>query len=365
MSENEKLSLFTFYYVGIAVSAVVGSKFFPQKRVKYLKLWPFIGGIATLLMSAFFVNNLAVNILLAFFLGISIGVGFPSCMGNFADSTFIEERGFIGGVVWSAVGFFVLLFAILISMFGRLEMIIMLALWRFLGGAGFLFMQQKCETFHTRKSLSYAEILHKKDTLLYLFPWILFCIINWAEIPIIEKAFTAVGIDFSFVLLVEFALIGVFALLGGIIADAIGRKRVVIAGFIMLGIEYAAMSISFNSPITLYLFLTFDGSTWGLFFSVFFMTLWGDLGENYEKEKYYILGGLPYLLAGFVSVLIEPYVRVISSAAAFSFASFFLFLAVVPLMFAPETLPEKALKERELRSYIEKAKRVREKFTKS
>jgi hypothetical protein len=48
----------------------------------------------------------------------------------------------------------------------------------------------------------------------------------------------------------------------------------------------------------------------------------------------------------------------------FSFASFFLFLAVIPLMFAPETLPENALKERELRSYIEKAKKVRERFTK-
>jgi len=36
-------------------------------------------------------------------------------------------------------------------------------------------------------------------------------------------------------------------------------------------------------------------------------------------------------------------------------ASFFLFLAVIPLMYAPETLPEKAMKDRDLKSYTEKA----------
>jgi hypothetical protein len=47
--------------------------------------------------------------------------------------------------------------------------------------------------------------------------------------------------------------------------------------------------------------------------------------------------------------------------AAFSFASFFLFLAVIPLIYAPETLPEKRIKERELREYVEKAKKAKEK----
>jgi hypothetical protein len=36
-------------------------------------------------------------------------------------------------------------------------------------------------------------------------------------------------------------------------------------------------------------------------------------------------------------------------------------LAVLPLMYAPETLPEKRIRERELKQYIEKAKRIREK----
>jgi hypothetical protein len=48
---------------------------------------------------------------------------------------------------------------------------------------------------------------------------------------------------------------------------------------------------------------------------------------------------------------------------AFSFASFFLFLAVIPLMYAPETLPEKTIKDRELKSYLEKAQKVKEEYS--
>ncbi|MCL6579519.1 MAG: hypothetical protein K6T73_09070, partial [Candidatus Bathyarchaeota archaeon] len=78
--------------------------------------------------------------------------------------------------------------------------------------------------------------------------------------------------------------------------------------------------------------------------------------------KFYALGGLPFLLANFVSILIRPYASAISPTAAFSFASFFLFLAVLPLMYAPETLPEKKIKERELKEYVEKAKKIKEKY---
>jgi len=44
--------------------------------------------------------------------------------------------------------------------------------------------------------------------------------------------------------------------------------------------------------------------------------------------------------------------------SAFSIASFFLFVAVLPLVYAPETLPEKTMKDRDLKSYIEKAKKI-------
>jgi len=105
----------------------------------------------------------------------------------------------------------------------------------------------------------------------------MFSIINFAEAPILEIVFKA---DFAVVQLIEFAFIGVFAIVGGVIADIAGRKRVVIAGFVMLGIEYAAMSAFSNLQFALYLFMTLDGITWGLLYSVFLTVIWGDLGEH-------------------------------------------------------------------------------------
>jgi MFS family permease len=357
--ETEKLGLFTTYFVGIAVTAILGSKFFPRARTKSLDLWLFMGAIATLLLTAISSDGMLANASLALFLGGSIGIGIPSCLSYFADSTSVENRGFVGGIIWSAVGFTVLVFAFLITMLGRWETIAALSSWRLFGGIGFLFLNRKHKKPVAQKSPRYLEIIRKRAILLYLFPWVMFSIINFAEAPLLETVF---GAEFAFVTIVEWAVAGIVAVVGGVAADIVGRKRVVIAGFVMLGIEYAAMSAFSNLPATLYLFLTLDGITWGLFVSVFFTVIWGDLGENHEKEKYYTLGALPFILAAFLSVLIKPYASAIPPATAFSFASFFLFLAVIPLMYAPETLPEKKIKDRELKSYIEKAKKAKEKY---
>jgi len=358
--ETEKLGLFITYNVGVAVAAILGSKFFPRARTKSLDLWLFMGTIATFLLTMVSSDGILADALLAFFFGASIGIGLPSCLSYFADSTSVENRGFVGGIIWSTVGFTVLIFAFLISMLGQWEAIIALTIWRLFGGIGFLILNRKQAKPATQKSPSYLEVIRKKQILLYLFPWVMFSLINFAEVPLLEKVFGAEF--FAFVQLVEWVFVGIVAIVSGIVADIAGRKRVVIAGFVMLGIEYAAMGAFSSSQVALYLFLTLDGITWGLLCPVFFTVIWGDLGENYEKEKYYVLGGVPFLLSNFLTILIRPYAGAISTTAAFSFASFFLFLAVLPLMYAPETLPEKSIKERELKSYIEKAKKAKEKY---
>jgi hypothetical protein len=323
-------------------------------------LWPFVGAITTLLLATISNDAMWANTFLAFFLGASIGIGLPSCLSYFADSTSIENRGLMGGVTWSAMGFTVLIFVFLIYTLGQWETIVALTIWRLFGGIGFMVLNRKHKNFGAQKSPRYVEVIRKRETLLYLFPWVMFSIVNFAEAAILERVFGAEF--FAFVQLVEFAFIGIFAIVGGVVADIVGRKRVVIAGFVMLGIEYAALSAFSHSPVASYLFVTLDGITWGLLGSIFLTVIWGDLGENHEKEKYYALGGLPYLLSNFLYILIKPYASDIPPVTAFSFASFFLFLAVLPLMYAPETLPEKIVKDRELKSYIEKAKKAKEKY---
>jgi hypothetical protein len=351
-----KTGLFSIYYAVVAVTAILGYKFFSRSRGLRLSIWLFMGSVSTILFVAIPSNNMIVNSLLSLFFGASVGIGLPSCLSYFADATSVENRGVVGGISWSIVGLSVIVFAFLYITIGTTEAIIALTAWRLIGASGFLAFTRKQSETLPRKSPSFSEVFHRKGLLLYWVPWIMFALINFAEAPIVETFFGASM--FATVQIMEWVLIGIFAIIGGIIADVAGRKRVVIAGFVMLGVEYAAMSaISPELATTFapYLYLALDGITWGLLFSVFFTALWGDLAENHTKEKYYIIGGLPYLLANFLYIVIKPFASIIFYTAAFTFASFFLFISVIPLMYAPETLPEKVMKDRDLRSYAEKA----------
>jgi len=358
-SATETLVLFAVHFVGVASSAILGSIICPRAREISFLLWMFVGTIMSVLLTTIATNSASVNILISLFLGISFGIGLPSCLAYFADVTFVENRGIHGGVTWSAIGFGILLLALLVNTLNSISGFLALATWRGLGLITFFLVRSKGKIQQTRNPSDYSSILRRRDVILYLVPWVMFCLVNFMEAPILENLF---GDFYILVGFIEFALTGIFALIGGILADHVGRKRVIITGFVVLGIEYAVLSLLSEMPVSWYLYTAFDGIAWGMFASVFFMTLWGDLAGKYEREKYYLVGGLPYLLAGLLPILVKPYVEIIPSSATFSLASFFLFLAVIPLMYAPETLPEKKIKERELKKYIEKAKKVREKY---
>ena len=274
----------------------------------------------------------------------------------------------LGGIIWFVTGvgvlFGVLLMGYIVTL-GETTAILLgsglLALWRALGLIFFLALTKtKSEQITSKPSEKYKRLLGRRDLILYLVPWIMFSLVNFTESPITE---VVLGDFASIAGFISFAISGIFAIVGGIFADRIGRKRVVITGFIFFGIEYAILSLFSSDPISHYIYIGLDGAAWGMFAAVFFMTLWGDLSEGFQREKYYVLGGLPYLIAGFVPILMGPSAKIIGEnpTSAFSIASFFLFIAVLPLIYAPETLPEKTMKDRDLSSYIEKAKKIVEK----
>ena len=362
---SNQVAFFLIYNIGIAISAIIGSKFFPKSRAKGLYLWLFMGTIATFLLNFFSSTNLITNLLIAFFFGSSIGIGLPSCLSYFANMAKIETRGLIGGIIWSLTGFTVGILALLINL-GQLDtiaVVVVLTSWRLLGAIIFPIINRrnKPEIQSLEKIPSYFSIIRNKQVLLYLFPWVMFSIINSVEGPLIQVSF---GNElYTSIVMFEYVLIGIFAVIGGALSDVVGRKRVVIIGFVMLGIEYAALSAFSGIQAVSYLFLVLDGITWGLLFSVFLTVIWGDLGQRYEKEKFYTVGGIPFLLSAFLTIIVTPYANANANngaalTTAFSIASFFLFLAVIPLMYAPETLPEKSMKDRDLKNYIEKAQKI-------
>ena len=355
----ETLILDGLYYAGIALSAFIGAIFLTRQRENRLLLWMMFGVLTTASLMTFQSNQIGTNAFLSLLLGISIGMGLPSSLAYFADATAVENRGTYGGLIWLPVGFGVLMlaFAYSIDVFWALSI---LAIWRASGGALFFGLSRlRGKQNLEAKKTSYSTILHRRDLMFYLIPWIMFSLVNFSEYPILGNVLK----DFQVMAgSIEFAISGVSAVIGGVLSDLVGRKRIVITGFIILGIEYAILSLFSRAQASWYVYTLCDGIAWGLFASVFFMTIWGDLAETAQKEKYYVIGGLPYLLAGFMAVAVQPFAENIEPATAFSLASFFLFVAVLPLMYAPETLPEKKIKDRELRDYLEKAKRTKDKY---
>jgi len=359
ISSVEMLTFFGVFYVAVVSSAILGAIFFPQARKISLSIWMLIGTVASIVLITIPNNETSVNVLISIMFGVSVGIGLPSSLACFADATIVENRGFFGGIIYLFVGFTTMLLVVLMLFVGDILAVFMVTIWRMVGLVLFLLTFKDSKVEYGQNVPSYAYVLGKRELVLYLAPWVMFCLVNWMEAPLLENLF---GELYSLIGFIEVIISGLFALIGGIIADFSGRKRVIIMGFVILGIEYAVLSLLSGMPVSWYIYTAFDGIAWGMFASVFFMTLWGDLAGAYQKDKYYAVGGLPYLLAGFLSILVKPYVGIIPLTTAFSLASFFLFLAVLPLLYAPETLPERKIRERELMEYVERAKKVREKY---
>ena len=318
-------------------------------------------------------SSLTIIAIISIVFGLYFGLGMPATMGFHAAVTKIEERAKFGGVAFLIIGVISSIAGLVIfdSLFASC---LLLALVRFLG-LGVFFLQRKEVAYQEKdesKVLNYQNILSNKSVIFYFIPWFMITLINYMIFPIQQPIFEHEKLDYNTLMAVEYIITAVFAVLSGFIADKLGRKRLAIIGFIMLGIGYAVIGIfpisylKFSS--ILYVFA--DGIAWGIFYVLFIFTLWGDIAQGKHADKIYFLGALPYVFSFFIQELFTPVLTkyfdaIKNPTIIFSFASIFLFLAVLPLIYAPETLPEKTLKDRELVTYIEKAQKIVKKQRKS
>jgi MFS family permease len=343
-------------FIGATFSALIGAYLISKikRRIPFLYFWMLLGVISSLMPLVISVNISVISLLF----GISFGLGMPVCFGYYANSTETEKRAFTGGVILFINGIATVLLAFLLSLSFIAETLV-LAAWRTAGLVIFFLLKPKEKD--KGKVLPFVKILTQRSFLSYFLPWIMFSLINYLSLPV---QFKILGEDaVRYLGYIESVLINCFAIVGGFLLDAIGRKKVVVIGFVILGIGYSILGIYPKNLLSWYLYTIIDGIACGIFYTAFIFTLWGDISNGFLSDKYYALGGIPFFLSNFIRFVLAPYIaNAISDHALFSFTAFFMFLAVVPLMFAPETLPEKKLRERELRQYIEKAKKIKEKY---
>jgi MFS family permease len=363
----EKIAIIGVNTGAIALSGLAGTFLFGKlkDRQRLLLYWIAVGVMISFAPLGVNVESISNLIIIAALFGVYFGLGMPATMGNHAEIAKIDERAKFGGFAFLIIGI-ISAVAGLVIFDNLFASCLLLAFVRLLGVAVF-YIQRKELSSHKEEEQrvsSYRSILSNKSFLVYFVPWLMFTLINSLLYPIQKPIFEQNNINYTTLMAAEYIITAVFAVISGFIADKLGRKRLAIIGFIMLGIGYAVVGVV---PITylefssvLYIFA--DGVAWGIFYVLFIFTLWGDLAGGTYADKIYFLGALPFVNSYFARELFGALITqnpdlINSPTIIFSFASVFLFLAVLPLVYAPETLPEKVMKDKDLKSYIEDAKK--------
>ncbi|MCW4019184.1 MAG: MFS transporter [Candidatus Bathyarchaeota archaeon] len=356
-STEQTLLVLGLNAVAIVASAFIGSIFSSKykNRVKFLNVWIVVGILISLTPLALNTTSFYGVIVVSLFFGAYFGVGMPGSMGYYAENTQIQNRAKIGGITFLLIG----LLSSVLSAFAVESIVIacaILAAIRLAGAVLFypLSYEERKKTDIHIKDTSFKQIVTYKPFLLYFASWCMFSLVNYLTVPIQNKLFNSEAEWLFLTSVFENVVIAVFAVIGGFLADIMGRKRLAVIGFVMIGIGYAALGLFGSQAVYFYFFA--DGVAWGMFYVIFLITIWGDISQNRRSDKIYFLGSVPFVMSSFMKTFFTPYLE-IEPTAIFSFASVFLFLAVLPLVYAPETLPDKVLKDRDLKNYVEKAQK--------
>lgn len=328
-------------------------------RLKLIYIWLVLGVITSLFLSTLTLNiGSEFVIAVIFFAGVAFGFGMPSTLAYFAEYTRFENRGHVGGIIFFVTNLGIAFAALLLGS-NPVTDSFAAAIWRIIGLGAFFVLKPSEGEKSERKMVSFRSVLSNRTVLLFLIPWFMFCLIDRFEYQIFLQQYPALE---ELSLSIEPIIGTAFALIGGLFADWIGRKKVVLFGFVTLGLAYAVLGIAPGAAFSQYFNILIDGIAWGIFLVAFLLILWGDLSSQVGgHEKYYVIGSIPFFIAYLMQYFVQPYIGSIPIAtfeASFSFASLFLFIAVLPLIFAPETLPEKKIQERQLKRYVEEAKKA-------
>ncbi len=360
---SEAILIFGVNAGAIAISGLLGSfiidKF--KKRRLFLYLWIVSGIALSILPLGLNVANINELVIISLIFGLYFGLGMPATMGYHSSFTNIEGRAKIGGLTFLVIG--VAFAAVSFMQFNSLILTCsILAFVRLIGLGFFHFMPIKKEPYKETGKVKYSEIIRNRSFLFYFIPWLMFTLINFTTIPT-QDNIPGIKNNSDLFYVLENIVSALVAVIGGFVADRWGRKRLTIIGFIIFGIGYAVLGLY---PLELFgslIYAIADGVAWGIFYVLFIFTLWGDLAQNRNSDKLYFLGALPFVSSYFIQLVFSPVLVGLLPSTIFSFASVFLFLAVLPLIYAPETLPEKLMKDRDLKSYIENAKKKAQKET--
>jgi MFS family permease len=338
-----------------AVSAIIGALFHKKMHSRlFLFSWILLGILAT--SAPLVLKGVYFSILLAILLGVALGLGFPLVAALVADYTRIENRCRISGLIMLET-FIIASITIGIDAFlnyGIEGAIIASVLVRALSFLGMLLKPPNID----KREMSWKSIFTNKDVILYFIPWLLFNIACGLS-ALVYSSIENVDVRAVFAIAIPIQLAGtaIFSVVSGFIADRIGRKQPIIIGILIFGLSYLFLGFA-QSELSFLLFLVTLGVAWG-FLMVIYLSIPGDLTEKGQSSEkiYSVVTVLP--LIAYMSLSLSPYIFKIDSPTFLSqILSIILFLSIIPITQAKDSLSEKKIKERKLKEHLEKVKKL-------
>jgi MFS family permease len=202
------------------------------------------------------------------------------------------------------------------------------------------------------------DIRTNKNFYLYLIPWFMFSFANGAGLFLSEMVQPS-EIE-SLAELIKYIGSSIFFIISGIISDYYGRKIALLIGFVSLGFSYSLwpfISISYIEIIA----SLFSGIAWASIMVAFLFTIVGDLSPKKEREIYFAISGILWMFIESSFAILSSLTEIMLPVTfVSSILSISMFLAVIPLIFAKETLPYDKMIDRRMSDYFEKVLKLLE-----
>ena len=341
-----------WFYAVASLFAVVGV--IVEKKLNrrlFLILWVALGISSTL--SLLFFSGYTFSVIVSVFFGISLGLGLPSSVAYMADSTDVGERGRVSGTIVLVSFLLAFITPVLVRLLslGVVAAILITAFVRSTSLVSLLF-----DSFDKTKNDLRTYPKAGRDFFYYLFPWVIFVFTSGAVFYMIPSTPENQVLQIGSILRLVF--IAVFGLVTGIVADRFGRKRPLIIGLAMFYSSFALVGFEMSTTTAMIFYLA-TGVAWGSLLVVF-LSVPGDLSTSSSRAKYYAAGTmLPIIiLLGVTSGPIPDLLASLAKSPSLVVINFALFLTILPIFRAKETLPPDEIKARKIKEHIDKIGKI-------
>lgn len=317
-----------------------------QDRLLILRFCAFATIFLTLMLSLTSTSEMAIILLSS--LGIPAGVASLALVTWFSEITVPIERGRVAGAVIAfslLFGSFIVVFSRSLGATGSLGAL--LALNSTIIVLSFL----KHEKPHADKPESSVPRFGK-NYILYLAAWAFISMYNGFLSPLFGIYMKSVQ-GSGFVL--EYMAGCVFALLGGFLMDWYGRKPLLLLGIAFLGVSTSLIAFASNS-YTFNLVYMASGVSWALFLPTFYLFIWVEASKS-SRVFALALGLAIFHFMRSIGSVVYPLLSQMQPIGLASISSIIIFLSMVPLVLANETLSQEERESLRFSSYIHKVRR--------